>query len=406
VRNRRLGQVQQTKIIYWSSYLLGVTMDYTKAHVLFKIKKALRYIRLYGISRTMIKIQGQYHMKRKYDVLPVIDPQSTTTGHVGLLGCGNFAFSNIAYYLKKNYGKVIRGVMDVDIHHAASLCQHYGANYYTDDAEKVLQDPHIDTIYIASNHSSHAEYAIRALEEGKNVHIEKPHVVNFDQLQRLVKAMSASSGKLVSIGFNRPLSTIGTEIKRHLSSQPGAMMLNWFIAGHELESGHWYFQDSEGGRILGNLCHWTDLTYGFIDDGHRYPLTIIPARSEKSDCDIAVSYVFGDGSIAAITFSAKGHTFEGVREKLAAHRGDVLIAMDDFKRLVVEIVDKVHIRNPFFRDHGHERSVCSSYACSRDKNAPGLSPQYVWESAQLFLKTKEALDNNQKLVVESNEFPL
>jgi len=373
-------------------------MDYTQTKTIFKIKKFLRYLKLYGPHRTWVKVQGQYHMKIQYAELPKTDIKAHP-GHVGILGCGNFSFSNIAYYLKKNYGNVIRGTMDLNVHRAASLCQRYHAAYYTDDAEKIITDPNIDTIFVASNHASHAEYAIRALEEGKNVHIEKPHAVSYEQLERLLAAMDKSSGKILSVGFNRPSSIIGKSIKQHLASQTGVAMLNWFVAGHELELDHWYFSKAEGGRVLGNLCHWTDFTYNMIDNDRRYPLTITPTRSEKSDCDIACTYIFGDGSIAAITFSAKGHTFEGVREKLAAHRGDVLISMDDFKHLKIEISDKVIKPWQLFRDHGHEASICSSYNMAKNANHKGLSRQYVGESAQLFLATKEALDNNKIVVI-------
>ena len=50
--------------------------------------------------------------------------------------------------------------MDVDIHKAASLYEQFGLRYYSDDAEEIIADPAIDLIYIASNHASHAEYAI------------------------------------------------------------------------------------------------------------------------------------------------------------------------------------------------------------------------------------------------------
>jgi len=43
-----------------------------------------------------------------------------------------------------------------------------------DGRGKVIQDPAIDLVYVASNHASHADYAIAALEAGKSVHIEKP----------------------------------------------------------------------------------------------------------------------------------------------------------------------------------------------------------------------------------------
>lgn len=373
-------------------------MDYTKQSLKFKIKKTLRYIRLYGFRRTLTKVKGQYHMKKKYATLPSIPDASDKGGHVGLIGCGNFAFSNIAYYLKKNYGQVIRGCMDIDINKAASLFEEYGLRYYTDDAEKIISDPDIDLVYIASNHASHAEYAIEALKAGKSVHIEKPHVVREDQIERLCLAISESKGK-VGLGFNRPNSRIGKAIKKYLDSQSGPSMLNWFVAGHEISPEHWYFKAEEGGRILGNLCHWTDFIFQLVAPENRHPITITPTRGEKSDCDIAVTYIFGDGSIAAITFSAKGHTFEGVRERFSAHKGNVLISMDDFKDLTIEVLDKKIKVSPIFREHGHESNITGSYKMLDKSEASGCTMKYVWETAELFLKTRQSLEENRVITV-------
>jgi len=375
-------------------------LDYTRQELGFRVRKVLRYVRLYGLQRTLAKVQGQYHMKRHFDPLPPLG-DSQPGGHIGLIGCGNFAFSTIAYYLHKQQRGLMRAAMDINIHRAASLYRHYGLRYYTDDAERILADPAIDLIYIASNHASHAEYAIRALRAGKNVHIEKPHVVSEDQLQRLCRAMGESSGR-VNLGFNRPNSRIGRAIKAQLDEQEGAAVFNWFIARHEIAPDHWYFREEEGGRVLGNLCHWTDFVLQLVPPEGRYPITITPTRAGQSDCDIAVTYVFGDGSIAAITFSAKGHTFEGVRERFAAHRGNVLISMDDFQTLTVEVVEKkTHVRH-LFRDHGHQENVLRSLGLSGNASCDGAcSVKYVWETAELFLKTREALETNRVLTVEA-----
>jgi predicted dehydrogenase len=288
--------------------------------------------------------------------------------------------------------------MDRDINRAASLFESYGLGYYTDDASEVLSDKSIDLIYIASNHASHAEYAIKALERGKHVHIEKPHVVSEDQLKRLCRVMEESSCG-VTLGFNRPHSRIGREIRTALGSQTGAAVMNWFIAGHELPPDHWYFTKEEGGRVLGNLCHWTDLVYHMVPPSDRYPITITPTRSDKSDCDIAVCYTFGDGTIAAITFSAKGHCFEGVRERFAAHRGNVLVFMDDFQRLIIE--DREHKRKRIlrYRDHGHEENVLNSYRCAFCEDGRCCTVDYVWETAHLFLMTRKALEQKKTMEV-------
>lgn len=381
-------------------------MDYTRQPLHFKIRKAARYVRLYGLRRTLIKVKGQYHGTKKFATMPT-ERTERTGRHVGILGCGNFAFSHIAYYLRKNHGSVIRGVMDPSLDKAASLFQEFDADYYTTDAQRIINDPTIDLVFIASNHASHAEYAIAALETGKSVHIEKPHVVRYNQLERLCEAMRKSPGR-VTLGFNRPNSPFGREIRKQIESQTGAAMYNWFIAGHELPPGHWYYAPAEGGRVLGNLCHWTDFVLQLVPAEVRYPIRITPTRAEKSDCDIAVSYVFGDGSIAAITFSAKGHTFEGVRERFAAHRGNVLIAMDDFKELTVEIVDRKRKTSLLFRDHGHQEAIMGSYALVRPRDGklnPGLTREYVWQTGDLFLRTREALEQNRILTIESGDVP-
>ncbi len=373
-------------------------MDYTKSNFSFKLKKALRYIHLFGLGRTLIKIKGQHHMNKNYMNLPKNHLKERSTAHIGLIGAGNFAYSNIAYFLRKHYGKVIRGVMDVEINRAASLFKKYHLIYYTDNLQDIINDPQIDLVYIASNHFTHTEYAIQALKRGKIVHIEKPHVVNRDQLDRLISTIKETKGK-VRLGFNRPGSRFGRIILDTINKETGTIMINWFVAGHEIDPDHWYFNEKEGGRVLGNLCHWTDFTYQMIPEKSRYPIRIIPSRSAKADCDISVTYIFGDGSIATITFSAKGHTFEGVREKLNLHKGNVLISMSDYKTMGIDIVSKRKIYNNLFREHGHALNIQRSYELSSKKSL-GESIKYIYETADLFLKTKEALESQVEMVVQ------
>jgi len=375
-------------------------MDYTKESLRFRMHKALRYVRLFGVRRTLIKIQGQYHMHKTFDVLPVLPP-AAPDAHVGLIGCGNFAFSNIAYFLRKNYGRVIRGTMDIDIQKAASLAVKYKAGYYTDDAQRIVKDKDIDLVYIASNHATHAEYAIEALREGKAVHIEKPHAVTHDQLVRLCRAIRDHDGK-ARLGFCRPDSVLGVMLQKYLDAESGPAMLNWFVAGHKIAPDHWYFKEEEGGRVLGNLCHWTDIVYNMVPPEGRYPIVINPTVWEKADCDIAVTFTFGDGTIAAITFSAKGHTFEGVRERFAGHKGNLLADLEDFRSLRVDVFDKIVKKKLCVRDHGHERCVRRSYAMVRPKGAASLgSPlSYIWETGDLVLKTKQSLEQKKKITVE------
>ncbi len=76
--------------------------------------------------------------------------------------------------------------------------------------------------------------------------------------------------------------------------------------------------------------------------------------------------------------------------------------MDDFKNLTVEIVEEKHKLSQMFRDHGHESHIKRSYEMVRPNREPnpGCSVDYVWETGELFLKTKEALEKNEKVVLQ------
>lgn len=364
-------------------------MDYTIQKLGFKVKKVLRYFRLYGVRRTLMKVKGQYHMKRKYDALPTNrENSSRATAHIGIMGCGNYAFSNIAFYLNKANRGLIRGAMDVNIHRAASLFENYAATYFTDDADKIVNDKDIDLVYIASNHASHAEYAIRCIEAGKHVHIEKPHVVSEDQLARLTVAMRTHPASKVFLGFNRPRTGLFQTLKSMLAKESGPLMINWFVAGHEIPDDHWYFDEKEGGRVLGNLCHWTDLTLQLVGLENAFPCQIVPSAPPGSKSDFIVSLIFADKSCASITFSAKGHTFEGVREILNIHKGNLLGNITDFQSLSVEVVEQKFVRRQLYRDHGHNLNILNSLESAR-----GEDPQYVIATAKLFLAIRKAIDS-------------
>src|SRR5438045_3896118 len=100
-------------------------MDYTKASRWFQVQKVARYAQMYGARRTLAKVRGQLHMKRSFPTLPDASTHLDARQTIGLLGCGNYAFSTIAYYLTKSFGGVIGACMDIDANRAASLAAQY-----------------------------------------------------------------------------------------------------------------------------------------------------------------------------------------------------------------------------------------------------------------------------------------
>lgn len=377
-------------------------MDYLNTRLSFKIKKTLRYVRLYGLGRTLTKVKSQYHMNKEFAILPEVATPPRAGGKIGMLGCGNFAFSTIAYYVEARLPGSLRAAMDLRLNQAASLFKEYKLRYYTDNPSRVIEDPNIDLVFIASNHATHAEYAIDSIRAGKSVHIEKPHVVSWDQLARLRTAMAENPRSKVFLGFNRPRSKLFRELNTRLATQSGPLMINWFIAGHEIADDHWYFNEEEGGRILGNLCHWSDLILQMVSLDKAFPCVITPSTPKDASSDFVVSMVFADRSCATITFSAKGHTFEGVREVLNVHKENILANLTDFQSLTIEEVDRRKTSKLLFRDHGHRENILHTLECTYDDNCSGENEYYVAATASFFLTIKDAVECGRPLMLTSD----
>jgi hypothetical protein len=115
-----------------------------------------------------------------------------------------------------------------------------------------------------------------------------------------------------------------------------------------------------------------------------------------SKSDFVISIEFGDRSCATITFSAKGHTFEGVREVLNIHKGNLLGTLKDFQSLDLDIIEKKIAKRLLFRDHGHKANIINSYMSSLG-NTEGVSIQYLTASTLLILKIKESVDTGNSI---------
>jgi predicted dehydrogenase len=388
-----------------------MSADLTQANYLFKARKAARYVWLYGLSRTLVKIKGQYHSKAKdgFDGQRWVNPncrnRDTEGRNVALIGCGLYAFSNIAYYLSKHNPSFLRYAFDLQKSKSLSLCKSYGGAFAVTDWREILDDPAVKIVFIASNHATHAEYAAACIEAGKHVHIEKPHVVSQEQLDRLVASMRNYPKSKVFLGFNRPRSHLFRKLQELLVKESGPLMINWFVAGHAIPDGHWYFDKKEGGRVLGNLSHWSDLMLHLVTLEKAFPCKIIPAAVTGAQSDFVVAVIFADSSCAAITFSAKGDTFEGVREVLNLHKGDVIANITDFQTLIVNVREKKKKVRLLHRDHGHEANIVHSLTGANQDVLPGEDMRYVSATAKFILAIRQAVDSGETVDVSWADIP-
>jgi len=367
--------------------------------------KVLRYIKMVGISRTLSKINGTYHLKAhlgfsgNYWDNSKRNPASKKSS-VAIIGCGYFAYANIAYYLRKENKQFLRCTMDSDNARARSLCSKYNGDYSSSDLQIILDDPQVKIVYICTKHSFHADYAIKCIEAGKDVHIEKPHVINYEQLEKLSQAIKNHSNVKVFLGFNRPKSRLFKKLCSQLDNYSGGLMINWFLVGHYLEADHWYFDGEEGGRVLGNLCHWTDATLNLIGIDKAFPLEINPTYINNSGSDFVVTITFNDGSTAVFSFSAKGWISKGVIESLKIQKGDCIASIDSFDKLTIDAKNLNKVWKNWFRDQGHNNNIINSYKNSMSISGFGEPNTYIINTARLYLAVDNAIRSGKKTLLD------
>lgn len=350
-------------------------MDYLEAKWSYQVRKVLRYISLYGISKTFVKVVGQAYTQggRHGWLLRVFSlylglltkRKIRSCPKVAFVGLGNFSFTTLAYYSHRS-GAVCVGAYDLDLGRTSRFVSVYGGGVCSSVDEIISSNP--DLVFIASNHSTHTEYALDCLRAGISVHIEKPVSTSLEQAKALNSVMRDSAGKVFT-GYNRPGSELFKKLLQRVVAEKGPATVNWFIAGHAIDPTHWYFAPAEGGRVLGNLCHWLDLTIDLVGEDHCFPVIVNSPTRDWLGSDFLVNLEFGDGSVATLSFSAKGHTFEGVRERLNYHRGNLLAYLADFQLLEIDQAEQKSNFRLWRRDHGHRNNVLQSLSLSNGESA-------------------------------------
>jgi predicted dehydrogenase len=104
---------------------------------------------------------------------------------VGVVGCGYWGPNLVRNFMETPFSRVI-SVSDLRPERLKSLVQRYPTIETSAAYEDLLRDPRIGAIVIATPVSSHFALAMRALEAGKHVLVEKPLSANAADAAQLV----------------------------------------------------------------------------------------------------------------------------------------------------------------------------------------------------------------------------
>lgn len=103
----------------------------------------------------------------------------------GFIGCGEVTERKSGPAFSLVDGSSVCAVMSRSSEKARSYAERHNIPRWYTDAQKLIADPDVNAVYIATPPSSHATYAIMAMKAGKPVYIEKPLAASYVDCQRI-----------------------------------------------------------------------------------------------------------------------------------------------------------------------------------------------------------------------------
>lgn len=260
---------------------------------------------------------------------------------VALVGAGGFATAvhlpNMAA-LKDDFQ--LRAVVSRTGYNASTVARQFDAAYATTELQRVLDDPEIDLVLIATRHDLHAGMALEALRHEKHVLVEKPLALTRPQLDALsafYDRLGASAAPILTTGFNRRFSHYARRIAELTAERTNPMILDYRMNAGYLAPGSWVHGPEGGGRNLGEACHIYDL-FTHLTGSHVAGVQARAIRASTAHYLAADNFVasmsFEDGSLATLTYTALGSP-DHPKEQLDVFVDGRVLVLDDYRRLSV-----------------------------------------------------------------------
>ena len=255
--------------------------------------------------------------------------------NIAVIGAGKFSESVHLPNLKKIKGYNLKAIVCQHAERAKVLAKRFGAEYATTDFKEVLVDDGVDAVLIATRHNLHAPMTIEAAKAGKHVFVEKPMVLNPEELKQ-VQEIIGEAGAKYAVGFNRRYSSLSMEAKDLLSAQKKPFLINYRVNAGFVPKDSWLQDPVEGGgRIIGECCHFFDLFNFFIDsevieiDAKGVPIN---SKNIVADDNLVATVKYKDGSLAVLTYVALGNR-KLSKERIEIFSNGCSMVIDDFEKL-------------------------------------------------------------------------
>jgi len=232
--------------------------------------------------------------------------KNLASGHirVGIIGAGNFCKSVVTPLLKSlNYE--VTAVASLSGLSATEIAKKLDANIATSNYKAIIENSSINLVMIMTRHSLHSDMVIEALQSGKHVFVEKPLCLDLNELVEIEKTKNEHDKQLLMVGQNRRFSSLAKKLRQDIGDSKVSLILT--INAGALPGSSWVRNTEEsGGRIIGEICHFVDLSCYLTSSSIKRVCANSLGNSPASE-DVSLVMSFSNGSQATINYLTNGN---------------------------------------------------------------------------------------------------
>ena len=280
---------------------------------------------------------------------------------IGVIGAGNFA-SLVLFPALVKTGARLKMVASAGDPGAALAARKFGFEQATSDYRTIIEDPEINTIFIATRHNTHARMVAEGLRAGKHVFVEKPLALNRQELAGVRAAFDGAGASQLMIGFNRRFSPLARKMHDLLAARSQPLTLIYTVNAGFIPDDH-RTQDPQvgGGRIIGEGCHFIDflryLVGAPIIGVEARMMGAAPGVTVRQD-KMTIVLEFADGSLGTVHYFANGSK-RFPKERVEVFGEGRVLVLDNFQSLIGYGWRKFNRMRLWRQDKGHVAEIAA-----------------------------------------------
>jgi predicted dehydrogenase/threonine dehydrogenase-like Zn-dependent dehydrogenase len=258
--------------------------------------------------------------------------EGTAEPGVGWIGAGAFATGTLLPAFRQAGFARFVAVATASGVSARRAAERHGFEQAVTGAAVVIGDPDVGVVVIATPHDTHEGLACQALAAGRDVWCEKPVALSLAGLDEVEKAWRGSGCQL-TIGFNRRWAPAVLAARQALAQGSGPKLVVYRVAAGQVPDGHWYLDRRQGGRLLGEVCHFIDTAQALVGADIEAVTGLLSRDVSPGNDSVVAALRFADGSVASIAYGCTPPV--AGKERIEVLAGSHQVIIDDFRSVLV-----------------------------------------------------------------------